>query len=71
LLDALEAGQAAGGDKRGMQSAALLVVREGWGYAGLNDRYRDLRVDDHPNPIVELQRLYDLHKRTFSPPRAP
>ena len=71
LLDALEAGQAAGGDKRGMQSAALLVVREGWGYAGLNDRYRDLRVDDHPNPIVELQRLYDLHKRTFPPPRTP
>src|SRR5678816_835069 len=71
LLDALEAGQAAGGDKRGMQSAALLVVHEGWGYAGLNDRYRDLRVDDHPNPIVELQRVYDLHKRTFPPPRSP
>src|SRR4030095_2376804 len=53
LLDALEVGQAAGGDKRGMQSAALLIVHEGWGYAGLNDRYRDLRVDDHPNPIVE------------------
>ena len=62
LIDALAAGQAAGGDKRGMQSAALLVVREGWGYAGLNDRYRDLRVDDHPAPITELQRLYDLDK---------
>ena len=71
LLDALEAGQAAGGDKRGMQSAALLIVHEGWGYAGLNDRYRDLRVDDHPKPIAELQRLYDLHKRTFPPPRTP
>jgi len=71
LIDALEAGQAAGGDKRGMQSAALLIVHEGWGYAELNDRYRDLRVDDHPSPIAELQRLYDLHKRTFPPPRTP
>ena len=62
LIDALAAGQAAGGDKRGMQSAALLVVREGWGYAGLNDRYRDLRVDDHAAPIAELQRLYDLDR---------
>ena len=68
LLDALAAGQAAGGDKRGMQSAALLVVREGWGYAGLNDRYRDLRVDDHPEPIAELQRIYDLHRRIFPHP---
>ena len=68
LLDALKAGQAAGGDKRGMQSAALLVVREGWGYAGLNDRYRDLRVDDAAEPIAELQRIYDLHKRTFPAP---
>ena len=70
LLDALKAGQAAGGDKRGMQSAALLVVREGWGYAGLNDRYRDLRVDDAAEPIAELQRIYDLHKRTFPAPLA-
>ena len=68
LLDALKAGQAAGGDKRGMQSAALLLVREGWGYAGLNDRFRDLRVDDHAEPIVELQRIYDLHKRAFPEP---
>ena len=68
LLDALKAGQAAGGDKRGMQSAALLIVREGWGYAGLNDRYRDLRVDDHAEPIAELQRIYDLHKLTFPAP---
>ena len=67
LIDALAAGQLAGGDKRGMQSAALLVVREGWGYAGLNDRYRDLRVDDHAAPISELQRLYDLHKAVFPP----
>ena len=69
LLDALAAGQAKGGDKRGMQSTALLVVREGWGYAGLNDRYRDLRVDDHAEPIAELQRIYDLHRRLFPRPR--
>ena len=68
LIDALAAGQTAGGDKRGMQSAALLVVHEGWGYAGLNDHYRDLRVDDHAEPIAELQRIYELHKRTFPAP---
>jgi len=60
LLTAIEAGQAAGGDARGRQSAALLVVREDGGYAGFNDRYCDLRVDDHPQPIVELRRLYQL-----------
>ena len=69
LIDALAAGQAAGGDKRGMQSAALYVVREGGGYAGLNDRYRDLRVDDHEQPIDELRRIYRLHKQLFPPPR--
>lgn len=69
LIDALKAGQTAGGDKRGMQSAALLIVREGWGYAGLNDRYRDLRVDDHTEPIAELQRIYELHKRMFPAPQ--
>lgn len=68
LLAALEAGQAAGGDLRGRQSAALLVVREGAGYGGLTDRYRDLRVDDHPEPIRELRRIYELHRRTFPPP---
>lgn len=57
LMAALAAGQAAGGDKRGRQSAALLVVREGGGYAGSNDRFIDLRVEDHPKPIDELQRL--------------
>jgi uncharacterized Ntn-hydrolase superfamily protein len=67
LIGALQAGQAAGGDRRGMQSAALLIVREGWGYAGLNDRYRDLRVDDHAAPIQELRRLYLLHREMFSP----
>lgn len=62
LLAALAAGQAAGGDSRGQESAALLVVREAGGYGGFNDRFIDLRVDDHPRPIEELARLLDLHK---------
>jgi uncharacterized Ntn-hydrolase superfamily protein len=57
LLAALLAGDAAGGDRRGRQSAALLVVREGGGYEGRNDRYIDLRVDDHPEAPRELARL--------------
>lgn len=60
LMAALEAGDNAGGDARGKQSAALLVVRKGGGYAGFDDRYIDLRVDDHPEPIKELQRLLGL-----------
>lgn len=62
LVAALAAGQAAGGDKRGQESAALLVVRAKGGYSGFNDRYIDLRVDDHPAPIDELKRLLDLHQ---------
>jgi uncharacterized Ntn-hydrolase superfamily protein len=69
LIAALQAGQDAGGDVRGMQSAALLIVREGWGYGGYNDRYRDLRVDDHPEPIKELRRVYDLHRKIFPRPQ--
>jgi uncharacterized Ntn-hydrolase superfamily protein len=65
LLSALDAGQAAGGDSRGKQSAALLVVREGGGYGGDNDRVVDLRVDDHPEPIEELVRIRDLHTLYF------
>ena len=65
VLAALAAGQEAGGDKRGRQSAAVLVVREGGGYGGNNDRYLDLRVDDHPQPITELQRLLQLHHLFF------
>ncbi len=65
LAAALEAGQEAGGDSRGRQSAALLVVREKGGYGGFNDRYLDLRVDDHPTPIQELKRLLELHKLYF------
>jgi uncharacterized Ntn-hydrolase superfamily protein len=68
LLAALQAGQDAGGDTRGMQSAALLIVREGWGYGGFNDRYRDLRVDDHAEPIKELKRVLDLHRQIFPRP---
>ncbi len=70
LIDALQAGQDAGGDRRGMQSAALLVVRKDAGYSAFNDRYRDLRVDDHEQPIKELQRLYELHKKLFPSPEA-
>jgi len=65
LLSALDAGQAAGGDSRGKQSAALLVVREDGGYGGDNDRVVDLRVDDHPEPIRELIRIRDLHTLYF------
>lgn len=68
LIVALAAGQAAGGDSRGQQSAALLVVREGGGYGGFNDRFIDLRVDDHPRPIAELQRILALHKLYLFPP---
>ncbi len=65
LLTALDAGQEAGGDSRGRQSAALVVVREGGGYGGDNDRVIDLRVDDHPDPIKELIRIRDLHTLYF------
>jgi uncharacterized Ntn-hydrolase superfamily protein len=65
LMAALVAGQAGGGDKRGMESAALLVVRAHGGYLGANDRYIDIRVYDDTNPIRELQRLYRLHQLYF------
>lgn len=65
LLSSLEAGQAAGGDSRGQQSAAIYVVREGGGYGGGGDRYIDLRIDDHPRPIEELRRLVMLHRVYF------
>ncbi|MCL4424089.1 MAG: DUF1028 domain-containing protein [Firmicutes bacterium] len=66
LVAALHAGQAAGGDSRGQQSAGLLVVREGAGFGGLSDQYINLRVDDHPQPIAELERLLDLHRLFFA-----
>ena len=68
LVAALAAGQKAGGDRRGQQSAALLVVREKGGYAGFNDRYLDLRVDDHPRPIRRLKDILDLHHLYFKRP---
>lgn len=68
LIKALEEGQEAGGDSRGKQSAALFVVKDKGGYGGYNDRVYDLRVDDHPEPIEELRRLYDLHQLYFARP---
>lgn len=65
LFAALYAAQEAGGDSRGRQSAAILVVREGGGYGGMSDRALDLRVDDHPDPIEELDRLRRLHAVYF------
>lgn len=63
MMSAMAAGQAAGGDRRGRQSAALLIVQEMAGYGGFDDRYIDLRVDDHPRPIEELGRLLELRFR--------
>ncbi len=71
LLAALVAGQAAGGDRRGQQSAALLVVRANSGPSGDSDRYIDLRVEDHPEPITELARLRALHREFYAPLRLP
>jgi uncharacterized Ntn-hydrolase superfamily protein len=65
LLAALGAGQRAGGDRRGQQSAALLVVREKGGYEGFTDRYVDLRVDDSPRPIEELKRIFNIYDMTM------
>ena len=65
LLECLAAAQAAGGDRRGQQSASLLVVEKDGGYARLSDTLVDLRVDDHERPIAELQRLYELHTELF------
>jgi uncharacterized Ntn-hydrolase superfamily protein len=67
LLKALDAGQEAGGDSRGMQSASLLVVKDKGGYGGYNDRFIDLRVDEHPDPIKELIRIYELQQLYFAP----
>jgi len=64
LLAALEAGDRAGGDRRGKQSAAILVVRENGGFLGFGDRYVDLRVDDHPEPVLELIRIFRLYDST-------
>jgi uncharacterized Ntn-hydrolase superfamily protein len=68
LLAALRAGDDAGGDRRGRQSAALLVVTPEGGYGGGSDVFADLRVDDHPQPVTELTRLLDLHDVYFGKP---
>jgi uncharacterized Ntn-hydrolase superfamily protein len=65
LLDCLDAAQAAGGDRRGQQSAALLVVEQDGGYAKLSDTIVELRVEDHELPLTELRRLYRLHEALF------
>lgn len=65
LVGALAAGQAAGGDSRGRQAAGVLVVRHNGGYGGNNDRYLDLRVDDHPEPIDKLAELVSMHHLYF------
>ena len=65
LLECLDAAQAAGGDRRGQQSAALLVVEQDGGYGGLSNVLVDLRVDDHAEPLAELRRLYRLHQPLF------
>jgi uncharacterized Ntn-hydrolase superfamily protein len=65
LVAALAAGQAAGGDSRGRQAAGVLVVRKDGGYGGDNDRYLDLRVDDHPEPIEKLGELVGMHHLFF------
>ncbi len=65
LLDCLDAAQAAGGDRRGQQSAALLVVEQDGGYANLSDTVVELRVEDHERPLEELRRLYRLHEALF------
>lgn len=68
LLEALRAGDLAGGDRRGRQSAALLVVSKGRGYGGTSDVWVDLRVDDHPDPVAELGRLLEMHSLYFEFP---
>src|SRR6266852_4555886 len=65
LIECLAAAQAAGGDRRGQQSASLLVVEKDAGYANLSDTVVDLRVDDHERPIEELRRIYELHDAIF------
>ena len=67
MLASLRAGQRAGGDQRGRQSAAILVVKAGGGYRGGSDRLVDLRVEDHPKPIEELARLYRIHAAIYLP----
>lgn len=68
LIAALRAGELAGGDRRGRQSAAVLVVAKGMGYGGTSDVVVDLRVDDHADPVAELARLMEMHTLYFERP---
>jgi uncharacterized Ntn-hydrolase superfamily protein len=68
LLEALMAGDRSGGDSRGRQSAAVLLVKEAGGYLGMTDKALDLRVDDHPDPVPELRRLRSLHRLYLEAP---
>src|SRR5207245_5307276 len=68
MIEALRAGQRAGGDRRGQEAAAILVAKPGGGYGGNNDRYVDLRVDHHDDPIEELAGLLSLHRLYFERP---
>ena len=67
LLAALKAGQAAGGDRRGRQGAGMLIVKRGAGYGGGDDIYADLHVEDHVEPILELERVYGVWMSLFHP----
>ena len=69
LLMAMSAGDTVGGDRRGKQSAAMLITREGGGYLGGTDVALDLRVDDHPEPVAELGRVIEVHRLLFPNPR--
>jgi uncharacterized Ntn-hydrolase superfamily protein len=69
MIEALRAGQRAGGDRRGQESAAVVVAKPGGGYGGTHDRYIDLRVDHHDQPIEELAALLSLHRLYFDRPR--
>lgn len=71
LTECLVAADAAGGDSRGRQSAALLVVGAGKGFGSLTDRWIDLRIDDHEQPVAELVRLLELHRSFFDKPASP
>jgi uncharacterized Ntn-hydrolase superfamily protein len=69
MLAALLAADRAGGDMRGRQSAALYIARVDGGYSGFNDRYIDLRVDDHVDPVIELERLLGIQRLLFERPK--
>jgi uncharacterized Ntn-hydrolase superfamily protein len=69
MVESLRAGQRAGGDRRGQESAAIVVAKPGGGYGGTHDRYIDLRVDHHDEPIEELAGLLSLHRLYFDRPR--